>query len=90
MAKKEEFIPDPSAAFFGSFAAIQAVLRALVQEHPDPARLLARLHDEKESSLAFLMNSPCPEAAIDVFESTIGTLIPNIDHPEGKDVGPKG
>lgn len=72
----EQFIPDPNAVMFGAFAAMQGAIRALIQTHPNPLALIAKLHNEKETSLAMLMNSTAPDAAIQVFESTMASFLP--------------
>ncbi len=75
----EQFTPDPNAAMFGAFSAMQAAIRALIQTHPNPLALIAKLHYEKETSLAYLMNGPFPEVVIESFESTMAAFLPEAD-----------
>ena len=75
----EQFIPAPNAAMFGAFAAMQGAIRALIQTHPKPLALIAALHNEKETTLTVLMNSTAPDAAIQAFESTMASFLPEAD-----------
>lgn len=49
----------------GMLFAVQAVLRALIAAHPEPSALRAELHEERESTLAWLLGQSTPERTID-------------------------
>lgn len=77
MAEKE-FVPDANAATFGSIAALQGVVAALVASHPDKAALTQALHEEHEQTMVYLLASPMREAGIECFDATWKALVSDV------------
>ncbi|WP_177341082.1 hypothetical protein [Comamonas thiooxydans] len=61
--KTEELAADLG----GMQMAFTAAINALIASHPDPSKLAAMLHIEKQASLAALTAMPIPDRAIDAF-----------------------
>ena len=61
--KTEELAADLG----GMQMALTAAINALIASHPEPLKLAALLHLEKQSSLAALTAMPIPDRSIDAF-----------------------
>lgn len=83
---KKDFIPDPAAAQYGIYQAMLVAFQSLILTHHDVEALVDRLKVETEAARVNMLNSQAPDAAIEVFDSTMHVLIPEVtrNHPEDK------
>jgi len=69
-------IAQLQAGTFGSQAAMQAVLRAILTTHPDIDVLLRALKFEGEEALSLLLGMHVSDASLDAFRDTWNHLVP--------------
>lgn len=71
--------PDPQAANFGAYAALQDALRAVIATHPNPDLLYQAMRHEYEHTTAFLLGSNMREQALKSYEHTWRALTEPLD-----------
>lgn len=78
MESKKDFIPDPAAAQYGIYQAMLVAFQSLIVTHHDVEGLVERLKIETEAARVNMLNSQARDAAIEVFDSTMHVLIPEL------------
>lgn len=78
MDSKKDFIPDPAAAQYGIYQAMLVAFQSLILTHHDVETLVERLKIETEAARVSMLNSQARDAALEVFDSTMQVLIPEL------------